>query len=627
MADRSSILEEEDENLEEEAVDGAGDGGEVLEEEDFGNDADAASGGSFNMPPSALVAGDGLPADLPPVELSGLSDPLPAGRSGGGAEMTPRGSMRSGVSGRRKSASSYAPPAAAPLPAADDYNYEDLGDLRDIDFSSLIQYGNDDEITESSDIDIRKLSVGERLYYIGCGMERNKQERLRREREQKIVSELSQVTAKPMITPKARNLPSRGTDFAEQNMLWVRRLEKERKRHIAKKRMEDIAETLQKVEINRRSAALMAGGKLKEKYKGPISGWNKHFARYQTRKNVVPQREVFSPNINTTSATLNRDGMIGERLYSEATRKEDRLRDMITMAALRELVDPGTGQPYFTPFAGDKAGHVRSKSSSRDMDTVVHSLLSKGQESQKKREKATTDETAAKYTFTPRLNRRSKEMAAVKPRKPLYDASKFSKAGVFQQQQQQQQQQQALSQSNTSPAASRAIKLDGLPTYGDSNTAAFRKRNERLLISKQERVHFLKREQDRKELEQCTFTPRICKQSEDILHHGQALSTGMGYAISRSRSLPAGAYPVQSPRLSVPPPGVELYHTPLPGLPMGVPSMHTTLPQPPPAHAWLPEPDAAGIIGAIGEATEPAVSSFEREMLSVLEEWRKLEDF
>eukprot|EP01064_Diplonema_japonicum_P003222 TRINITY_DN12103_c0_g1_i1.p1 TRINITY_DN12103_c0_g1~~TRINITY_DN12103_c0_g1_i1.p1 ORF type:complete len:570 (+),score=175.98 TRINITY_DN12103_c0_g1_i1:37-1746(+) len=474
-----------------------------------------------------------------------------------------------------------------------------LAEMDDYDFYSHVRFGTDqapahdtDLLTESTDVDIRNLSVGERLYYIGCGMERNRQERLRRERESKIISELSQVTSKPMITSRARQLPSKGPSFAEQSVLWSKRLDKERRKHAAKKRMDDVAETLQRVEMNPRSAAMVERGQLKAKYKGPISGWNKHFARYQTKKNTMPEREVFSPNINISSSNLQRDGGVGERLFDEASRKEDRLRDMVNMASMKELIDPVTGKAYFKPAMA--AGPVRSSSKqpSRDMDTVVNTLLSKGQEAQKKKEKLAVEAHTSKHSFQPKLNNRSKEMIGAKGRKPLYNTpatpSRFSKRNQSQE------------------------RGKETPQYSTC-TPAFMRRNERLVLHRQERVNEIKREQERRELEQCTFTPQICRQSEDILTHGQVLSTGAAY---RSRSHEpvvehsAIGYTPKSPHARPhAPEGRELKTIP-PGAPWPVEINPVANPAPPTVN-----PDA-----------DPTVSNFEREMMSVLEEWRKLED-
>eukprot|EP01060_Flectonema_neradi_P017792 TRINITY_DN2462_c0_g1_i1.p1 TRINITY_DN2462_c0_g1~~TRINITY_DN2462_c0_g1_i1.p1 ORF type:complete len:593 (+),score=143.41 TRINITY_DN2462_c0_g1_i1:49-1827(+) len=471
----------------------------------------------------------------------------------------------------------------------------DESTINNIDFTTHVPIGpSEEQLTESTDIDITRLSVGERLYYIGCGMQRNRQERLRRERENQIVAELSAVTAKPMITNRARQLPAKGSEFAEHNTLWSKRLEKERRKHEAKKHMDDIAETLQKVEMNPKSAAMIERGRLKAKYRGPISGWNKHFAKFQTKKNIIPEREVFSPNINVTSANLQRDGGVGERLYEEASRKEERLRTMVNMASLRELVDPVTDQPYFkphTPHAG-AATSCQRRSRSRDVDSVVHSLLSRGQETQKKKERAASQDHSQKYSFKPRLNARSREMVTAKGKKPLYDREKFSRKSK-------RQAANILSQpvSPGDKVEDKGIRVDssGVPTYC---TQAFIRRNERLVLHRQERVNAIKREMEEKELQHCTFTPRICRQSTDILTNGQAISTGAAYSTkSMERRRPHNPSGIASPQ------PVSALHS----------QQHM-------AH----EPGSPEAVDA--DVGTVVVSSFEKEMMNVLEEWRKLED-
>ena len=210
---------------------------------------------------------------------------------------------------------------------------------------------------------------------------------------------------------------------------------------------------------------------------------------------------------------------MGDRLHEEACRKNERLQDMMDVRYMQELVDPASGMPYFQPNI--------CRTPSRDVDTVVHTLLSKGEESRQKREKRTHSSDDAHHSFQPVLNSRSQEIVSARGRRPLYDPQKFSKKEKAEEEKRERERSKKSTMRVTS--------------YG-IGTQSFHRRNERLLISKQERVRAIKREQEQKELEHCTFTPRICRQSEEILMQGQSVSGGMPVrSRSAERPQPAAA--------------------------------------------------------------------------------------
>eukprot|EP00754_Rhynchopus_humris_P014316 Rhum_TRINITY_DN14382_c18_g1::Rhum_TRINITY_DN14382_c18_g1_i1::g.85377::m.85377 len=488
-----------------------------------------------------------------------------------------------------------------------------LEGIDDLNFASQAPPGAEDYLpTESSDIDMGRMTVGERLYYIGCGMERNKQERLRKEREHRVVSELSQVTAKPMITQRARELPSKGVAFPEQSLAWQKRLDKERRKQSARQCMDEVAETLQTVQMSARSQALLERGRLKATYRGPIAGWNKHFARYQTKKNVVPDREIFAPNINASSATLERDGTVGDRLHEEAYRKVERLRTMMHHQSQEELVDPETRLPYFQPRV------VRSRS--RDVDAVVSTLLSKGQEAQKKREKQASDD--ARHSFTPVINQRSSEIVGVKGRRPLYDPAKFKKNSKRDRSCDKDAGGAGAEEGGAGGGGAGGSRREAASPHFSTCTQSFVRRNERLLLNRQERAKAIRRQQDAKELEQCTFTPRICKQSEDILQGGTAyVERGATATRSKSADHTHGHAHAAASQHQMSLTGMRASHggAGAPPLREGVPApQYDLLPTTSPAHGARGAPDALHI--------DPHVTSFEKEMLNVLEEWRRLEE-
>eukprot|EP01063_Lacrimia_lanifica_P011869 TRINITY_DN18547_c0_g1_i1.p1 TRINITY_DN18547_c0_g1~~TRINITY_DN18547_c0_g1_i1.p1 ORF type:complete len:655 (+),score=222.67 TRINITY_DN18547_c0_g1_i1:58-2022(+) len=555
------------------------------------------------VPPSyshhtSVVSKELPPTGAHPRETGGaLFTPLPSGHS----HIDPSGVLEdSGDDDLAQEALDVNAPA---------YDYDDLVEgVSEVHFGVRGEVDNEDYLTESTDIDVSKLSVGERLYYIGCGMERMKQERLRQERENKIVSELSAMTAKPMITPFARKISTgHESDFAEKTMRWRNGLERKRKAAAAQQTMMDQAENLQRVEVSKRSRAILEKReKHAAKYKGPVSGWNKHFARYQTKKNIMPDREVFTPNINKYSSKLERDGGIGDRLFEEAKKKEGRLRHMMERAAMQEIVDPVTGCAYFTPsgnvdmhdeasFGPRPGAHVSAeRTERRDIDTVVTTLLAKGQESQNRLKQSNSE---AAFSFKPQMNKKSQELVNASKRRPLYDSEKFSNR-----QRHGNEPVTKFSGRQSTPAGTPAAAT---PSKSPNNqrysvcTPAFIRRNEKLLARKQERVRDIKQQQQQREMEECTFTPSICRQSEDILTGGSIQGAGSAAAARRSRS----AEPVYTTVTA---------------------SAHKA----PPAYGHTPpasQQPQQQVTKAVPQ-DDPYVSTFEKEMMSILDEWQKLED-
>ena len=66
-------------------------------------------------------------------------------------------------------------------------------------------------------------NVCHRLYYVGCGKEKEKQEKLKQERDKILVQEMAQLTQRPNITGRAREKQSKGAYFAEHALLWDRK--------------------------------------------------------------------------------------------------------------------------------------------------------------------------------------------------------------------------------------------------------------------------------------------------------------------------------------------------------------------------------------------------------------------
>eukprot|EP01062_Namystynia_karyoxenos_P019442 TRINITY_DN1732_c0_g2_i2.p1 TRINITY_DN1732_c0_g2~~TRINITY_DN1732_c0_g2_i2.p1 ORF type:complete len:665 (+),score=171.24 TRINITY_DN1732_c0_g2_i2:81-2075(+) len=543
-----------------------------------------------------------------------------------------------------------------------------------------------------SEIDLGGLSVGERLYYIGCGMERNRQERLREERDRRTLSELAQLSAKPMITARARRLPEKGQAFAEQAMQWSRRLEHHKRQQRALRASAEAQEVRCHSSVTARSQHIVSS--LGPRYRGPVTGWNRHFARYQTKRNQEPEADGFSPNINLSASALQRDPRpVGDRLHEEAVAREERLRRRAEVASVRQMVDPVTSQPFFTPNRGASASRAASRSPgpsarsaspaagarragpARDADVLVSALLSKGQQIAEKRERLAAEAQKAEHPFHPLLCARSKDMPTV-ARRPLYDPPRHAEAagagggGAVEQPPRfvsaaaaarraaaaaartvggRERQRSAVRSLSGGGASRRSVSASRSPAPpGNGRSAEFMQRNELLLKKRSANTERLRGELASRETADCTFAPRISARSETICSVGSigAASPASsarrhappppgGAAVRRSRSADTmtSADPARSrsPLPPPPPPYRGWAVSPDSGAALSPPrrfadpaSCPGEAPSAPPP--GIPPPQSLPAPKAPGEAEGPQLMRFEQEMMSVLDEWRRLEE-
>eukprot|EP00756_Hemistasia_phaeocysticola_P057927 Hpha_TRINITY_DN34538_c0_g1::TRINITY_DN34538_c0_g1_i1::g.96367::m.96367 len=588
-----------------------------------------------------------------------------------------------------------APPAAAAPDTTDDVvspdegaspEPEDTGTLtaptpsgpsgsRPVDFATQRSPAGD--TTDISDIDISRLSVGERLYYLGCGQERSKQERLRKERERQALLEMSQVTAAPVITQRAKQMPSKGVAFHEQSLEWRKRLDHNKRQQQAAQASDEVVEMCQTTLVTTRSENIIS--RLGSRYRGPITGWNRHFARYQTKKNTVPERELFAPNINITASIRRDPRPVGERLHEDANKREERLREASEVAVQQAVVDPVTMMPYFTPNRGRSSSRARSRTpagpsrsatpgtsvvrdimrrsasaspgSRRDLDAVVNGLLAKGQEATKKKEQMVEEAQRRTHTFRPAICGRSKDMTTPS-RRPLYEAPptppiratspaqtstggiKFSGSGSKRSAPGRRDSRDEFRRDPRTPGFrdSREGPPGGFhrkvspnrnaPRFENTAEREFLLRNEKLLLNRKERVEHLKTQIAKSETANCTFTPRICSRSDEIFVAGTVYLTPERSARGKS----PGRSPLEGPSLQPP-----LSGGPAPNLP-----------PPPPRPGQSPPPYSAAVLSPPSDSrlspprarhSDPSAfneaehfRSFEQEMMGVLDEWQRMED-
>eukprot|EP01065_Artemidia_motanka_P012807 TRINITY_DN1706_c1_g1_i1.p1 TRINITY_DN1706_c1_g1~~TRINITY_DN1706_c1_g1_i1.p1 ORF type:complete len:602 (+),score=235.24 TRINITY_DN1706_c1_g1_i1:46-1806(+) len=522
----------------------------------------------------------------------------------------------------------------------DDYTYAEL--LADhADARPRHRVTADDIHTESSsDIDVARLNIGQRLYYIGCGMERNRQERLRRERETAEMAELSQLTAKPMITPRARRLPEKGDSFAHFSELWAKRNERQKRQQAARQAQEEAAEVLKQVEMNPYSKKLVE--REGTNYQGPISGWNKHFARHQTKKNATPAAQLFTPCINPPlpdATGREGDKDIGTRLFEESAKREKRMRDRVH-AMQRDLeVDPVTKQRLFVPQTGrtsagsvhgssprsdatrsrDPSPTTRAKAALRERpgravkaelerveerrrqlrekrDTTFDRLRCDREKREVARRRAKSEQRVSgrsQVWFQPEIN----EWKDIVNRKPLFHDPRKARSVPL--------------QAVTSPNVQRR----------KGNFKAFVDRNQKMLQSRWDRVRTLEAMRDLEEQEHCTFTPNINRHSDSIFNGAPvraagALGTGARrdpvprYDADAERRAAADAALVPHPRDAVAAAARDAR-----------PDRSVQL-----AGARITEPPRATAVGGAGAEEGGEIEAYVASFEQVLKEWERLED-
>eukprot|EP01062_Namystynia_karyoxenos_P004732 TRINITY_DN1167_c5_g1_i1.p1 TRINITY_DN1167_c5_g1~~TRINITY_DN1167_c5_g1_i1.p1 ORF type:complete len:659 (+),score=193.33 TRINITY_DN1167_c5_g1_i1:69-1979(+) len=229
-----------------------------------------------------------------------------------------------------------------------------------------------DSDAAAPEIDVGQLSVGERLYYVGCGVERCRQERLRTERQLGVLREVSQL-APPQITALARQLYAdrEVPPLAERALMWRRRIDHKNERQKRQEEAEAAAAPLPR-HVNPHSEDLVG-----PQYGGPVRAWGRHVARYLARKNAQPEPGVFAPCINPSASFARRGAAaVEQRLYKDAAERADRRRHLREAAAERECIDPDTSLPLFVPNAGrapGAAGPAASPSRAAPSSSPKHS--------------------------------------------------------------------------------------------------------------------------------------------------------------------------------------------------------------------------------------------------------------
>eukprot|EP01012_Entosiphon_sulcatum_P066487 TRINITY_DN95759_c0_g1_i1.p1 TRINITY_DN95759_c0_g1~~TRINITY_DN95759_c0_g1_i1.p1 ORF type:complete len:621 (-),score=77.40 TRINITY_DN95759_c0_g1_i1:99-1961(-) len=359
--------------------------------------------------------------------------------------------------------------------------------------------------------------VGVRLYAVGTAMRERLEREVEYKRREKELWELSAMKTKPSITAKASKMPPRGAQLADSQMQWKLNVEAQLERSRQEKELEELAAIQPNFRANPKSIALLRYKADREPYVGPISGWESHFAKFTAQKNRQPEHDVFHPNINDVSHQLARGPHAYESLYDEARAKEERLRQRREQLEREKLLDPVTGAPLFHPnpekylLFEETASTASTNISRRSVDEVVHDLVTRGEQLRQHREKV-AQATSSELTFRPSISLTSEALVARKPRKPLYQPPSPARA--------------------THPHLYFDVDEGSPPPYGEAgsecslNTSSidrtrlsqsqrdFALRSQRHLELREQKLRKMQQETQQKALAECTFAPKLCKQSE-----------------------------------------------------------------------------------------------------------------
>jgi len=513
------------------------------------------------------------------------------------------------------------------------------------------------------EIDIASLSVGERLYYVGCGLERNRQMRLRTERQMCILREVSKL-CDPQITAKGRQAHSHGDGeprmkVHERLRLWHERRERLRKRAEAERPEAEGPPPTARF-VNKHSEELVG-----DMHRGPVQEWRAHAAKHYASKNREPPPGRFVPAINPSSVWARRGaGPVEDRLFHDAAEREDKRARLREEAARKANIDPSTDLPLFKPNAARyadpgsrRANSSRQRSQSADPpwrptrsspspsrgkpawkawanppnvpgvragwdspppvpphfddgespppasrpghEATVNSLLSKGQELKEKKKKRRVEHGNGPYPFSPRLNPDSLAAADRLPRRPLHEP-----VARFAK--------KGPSRERAPPQSARIISS---PDWQDD----FIRRNKLLAVKRAESVKRIEKAIVEQDLAGCTFAPKLCRAS-DAIRAGAAKKRETSRAASPEKAASPERIGATSPDKTAPAlQDAPSWASQLQASPVREAHQVSSLPvaariSPPRRHAHMSPPRVESPSG---------VSATERDVQRVLAEWTR----
>eukprot|EP01064_Diplonema_japonicum_P032303 TRINITY_DN6027_c0_g1_i2.p1 TRINITY_DN6027_c0_g1~~TRINITY_DN6027_c0_g1_i2.p1 ORF type:complete len:597 (+),score=188.50 TRINITY_DN6027_c0_g1_i2:248-2038(+) len=437
--------------------------------------------------------------------------------------------------------------------------------------------------SESGVSDISKMDIGERLYYAGCGAEQKKQAFVKQERESKVLNELSQLS-QPKITRKGREQPPRGDEFRSAGVsgMWKERLEMVRQK---RKELEEESIKMQTTGVPMGSnSKRIVEQNMARKYHGPISGWEVHRDRHLKKQYPAADPfDTFVPNINREKNLGSYKGEVFSRLHTDAVK-----RTVPTGETTPKQTNTITFISQTEKDRRERASVSPSVKGDATPDFVVHRLLSAGQAKERRRAKVSAEFSEAaerKYSYHPSLNEKSLELAAERRKRKAQERASPSIHTTV-----------SLSKVSQ-PCSPTKPKTSATHETRKMMDNDFLMRNNKQVVHRMELAKSNEREKVSRELEHCTFYPRLNPNSEALLAE-RSQGTGREYIASFKTET------------SSPSPGIR---------------MRDTTPQdtvvPPPNLAASPFDRTAE-----SYATTLNKGVFEREIDAVLDEWNKIQD-
>ena len=410
------------------------------------------------------------------------------------------------------------------------------------------------------------------------------------------MKEMAEMTQKPNITQKARARGAKGVLFAEHARAW----QLQREERVTEKANELLTDELKTVQaspsIDSRSARMVE----QLEYHGPISGWETHFAKFCARKASAMKQDVFQPNINANALRKDVSVDISTRLFNEAEERKVRLNRLALDVREKEMLDPCTGLPLFQP----QALPIPQELPRPTKEYLAEYLFEKGAELEAKKLRLAQQVIAEQTpTFKPQINAASAALAKGLERQPLHLPRRQSPARTH----------------NHQPPAVSPQQSGSSPPSADEVV----RRIQQAAMARELRLQEVRRTVESEQSKQCTFKPRINRVSLDMFRTANSVDLpteeemGVGQNASsrtaQSRAFAEGVAALRQPRFSEsgkrhtdplsPPPKLASSMSPFPTQPQQTPGN---------SHPRIPPVDTY-------------ISNFEKQMVAVLDEWRKLE--
>lgn len=347
---------------------------------------------------------------------------------------------------------------------------------------------------------------GEELYKKSLSKKAGLEEKLERARKEKSVKEKGEILARPKILPASRNRRGEdGLSFADYTWKWASEKEERRKRLSQRVREQE------EKAIGRPESLMSSHSrKICDKRCPPsvVDDWEAHFVKFLSRRSGGTGRSEEPPEV--AAATGRGEGSVAksaeacERLHDAAVALQEKKR-IAELIRQREFdFDPQTGQQMFVPSTRSPPGAMspedfeRRLKAGREMSMRVAERVSE-EESERIR---------LECTFSPHINRKS-ALLAQRNRRPLYSPPS----------------------ARTSPKPPKSSKADDSVSVSSSMMSRddafddFLQRSAQMAQSALVKKSVLEEGIISKEMESCSFAPRVCPQSERILRKARSQRT------------------------------------------------------------------------------------------------------